>query len=173
MQPVLHGTILDLRPLRAADFDGLFAVAADPHIWEQHPNGDRYQEQPFRIFFRESLASGSALIATDRRDGGIIGSSRFHGYDSRKSEIEIGWTFLARSHWGGLYNGEMKRLMLAHAFRFVNRVVFLVSPQNFRSQRAVVKIGGMRTGLRADASDRESYVYEIVATSYLTDSVVG
>ncbi|PYP65994.1 MAG: GNAT family N-acetyltransferase, partial [Gemmatimonadetes bacterium] len=43
LQPVLKGKLLELRPLRAEDFDDLFAVAADPLIWEQHPAKDRYQ----------------------------------------------------------------------------------------------------------------------------------
>ncbi len=166
LQPVLKGELLELRPLRAADFDDLFAVAADPLIWEQHPVKDRYKEEQFRIFFREALEPGSALIAIDTRDGRIIGSSRFHGYDREASEVEIGWTFLARSHWGGRYNGEMKRLMLHHAFRFVDRVVFLVGLQNLRSQRSVEKIGGVRMGSRPDAGGRESIVYQITATAY-------
>ena len=112
LQPHLTGELLELRPLAAEDFRDLYAVAADPLIWEQHPCSDRYQEDVFKVFFREALESGGALIATDAKDGRVIGSSRFHGYDAAKSEIEIGWTFLARSHWGGVYNGEMKRLML-------------------------------------------------------------
>jgi RimJ/RimL family protein N-acetyltransferase len=70
------------------------------------------------------------------------------------------------SHWGGLYNGEMKRLMLRHAFQFVNRVIFLVGPQNLRSQRAVEKNGGVRAGRRLDASGRESLVYRIEASAF-------
>jgi len=66
------------------------------------------------------------LIALTRSNGRIIGSSRFHGYNEADSEVEIGWTFLARTHWGGRYNGEMKRLMLQHGFQFVDNVVFLV-----------------------------------------------
>ena len=165
LQPVLKGELLELRPLRPQDFDDLFAVASDPLIWEQHPHKDRYKEEEFRVFFREALESGGALIATDVRDGRIIGSSRFHGYDRETSEIEIGWTFLARSHWGGRYNGEMKRLMLHHAFRFVDRVVFLIGPQNLRSQRAVERIGAVRVGSRPDASGRESLVYQITLTA--------
>src|SRR5262249_53743241 len=111
---------------------------------------------------------GGALIAIDSRDGQVIGSSRFHGYDQERSEIEIGWTFLARSHWGGIYNREMKQLMLRHAFRFVNSVIFLVGPQNFRSQRAVEKIGGVRAGTRLDGSGRESLVYRIEASAFAT-----
>ena len=141
-------------------------MAADPLIWEQHPAKDRYQQEQFRVFFREALESGGALVAIDTKDGRVIGSSRFHGYDGDKSEVEIGWSFLARSHWGGRYNGEMKQLMLQHAFRFVDRVVFLVGLHNRRSQRAVEKLGGVRVGSRPDASGRDSIVYEITAATF-------
>jgi N-acetyltransferase len=161
LQPVLKGELLTLRPVRPRDFDNLYAIASDPLIWEQHPNNDRYKEEVFRQFFREALNSGGALIAMDSQDGKLIGSSRFHGYDEAKSEIEIGWTFLARSHWGGIYNREMKQLMLRHAFRFVKSVVFLIGPQNLRSQRAIQKIGAVRVGSRLDGSGRESVVYQI------------
>ena len=163
LQPTLNGELVHLRPLRPEDWDDLCAVASDPLIWEQHPINDRYRVDVFRGFFREALESGGALIVIDSKDGRVIGSSRFDGYDEDKSEIEIGWTFLARSHWGGPYNGEMKRLMLGHAFRFVKRVILLVGPQNMRSQRAVERIGGVRVGSRTDASGRESFVYQITA----------
>jgi RimJ/RimL family protein N-acetyltransferase len=165
LQPTLTGRLLELRPLRADDFHDLYAVAADPLIWEQHPSKDRYKEEVFKVFFREALESGGALIAVDSGDGRVIGSSRFHGFDQEKSQIEIGWTFLARSHWGGIYNREMKQLMLRHAFRFVNSVIFLVGPQNLRSQRAVEKIGAVRVGSRPDAGGRDSFVYQITAAA--------
>lgn len=165
LQPCLQGELLDLRPLRAEDYQDLYDVAADPLIWEQHPCKDRCQEEVFKVFFREALESRGALLVLDRKDGRAIGSSRFHGYDEGKSEVEIGWTFLARSHWGGAHNREMKQLMLRHAFRFVSNVVFLVGPHNFRSQRAVEKIGGVRAGSRLDGSGCESLVYRIEASS--------
>jgi RimJ/RimL family protein N-acetyltransferase len=161
LQPTLQGELLTLRPLRPEDFPDLYAVACDPLIWEQHPNSDRHKEEVFREFFRGALASGGALAAVDKRDGRTIGSSRYHGYAPERSEIEIGWTFLARSHWGGVYNGEMKQLMLRHALRFVASVVFLVGPRNLRSQRALLKIGAVRVANRTDGSGQESFVYEI------------
>ena len=170
LQPVLKGELLGLRPLRPEDFNDLYAVASDPLIWEQHPIKDRYKEEVFKGFFREALESGGALIAIDSKDGQVIGSSRFHGYDKEKSEIEIGWTFLARSHWGGIYNREMKQLMLRHAFQFVNSVIFLVGPQNLRSQRAMEKIGGVRLGSRCDGGGRESFVYQITLQLFSTPS---
>ena len=50
-----------------------------------------------------------ALDATYARSGDLIGSSRYHGYDANRSEIEIGRSFLARSHWGGTYTRTMER----------------------------------------------------------------
>jgi RimJ/RimL family protein N-acetyltransferase len=164
LQPILEGELLALRPLRAEDYHGLYAVAADPLIWEQHPNKERSSPEGFRLFFRAALESGGALIAIARNNGQVIGSSRFHGYDREKSEIEIGWTFLTRARWGGAYNGEMKRLMLRHAFRFVNRVLFRIDSENVRSQRAVEKIGGVRMRSKPAEDGRENFIYEITDT---------
>jgi RimJ/RimL family protein N-acetyltransferase len=148
LQPHLVGDLLELRPLTPEDWESLFAVASDPLIWEQHPAHDRYQEEVFREFFREALESGGAFVVIDRKTREIIGSSRYFGFDPETREIEIGWTFLARAYWGGQYNGELKRLMLDHAFRFVESVVFLVGPTNVRSQKALEKIGGVMIGPR-------------------------
>ena len=163
LQPTLEGELLRLRPLRHDDWEALFSVASDPLIWEQHPQPTRYQEPVFREYFREAMESGGAFAVIDKKDGRIIGSTRFVGYEPGQSEIEIGFTFLARSHWGGTYNREMKDLLLRHAFRFVRHVVFMVGPQNFRSQKAMENIGGVRVESRLDRFGRENVVFQIDA----------
>ena len=156
LQPTLRGELVHVRPLRADDYATLFAVASDPRIWEQHPATNRHEEAVFRDFFAESLASGGALLVTEASSGRVLGSSRYFGYREGAREVEIGWTFLARSCWGGRYNGELKRLMLEHAFRHVDSVVFFVGPRNFRSQRALEKIGAVRQK-ETDAEGRLVY----------------
>jgi RimJ/RimL family protein N-acetyltransferase len=147
LQPNLKGELIGLRPLTPEDWEDLFAVASDPVIWEQHPERDRYKEDVFKIFFSDALESGGAFVIIDRKNQQIIGSTRFYGYDPEKSEIEIGWTFLARKYWGGRYNREMKQLMLDHAFKFVENVIFYVGENNIRSQKATEKVGGVRNGM--------------------------
>lgn len=166
LQPTLEGKLVHVRPLRADDFDALFAVAADPLIWEQHPASDRYQPAVFRAFFDGALESAGAFVVLDAASGEIIGSSRYHGYDPERRELEIGWTFLARRYWGGRYNAEMKSLMLRHAFRGVDRVVFRVGLENWRSQRALEKIGARRVGERSDAAGHPGFEYEITEESF-------
>ena len=147
-QPKLIGELVEARPLRADDFDELYAAGADPLLWEQHPDSERWREDSFRTYFDAHLASGGGLAIVDRASGTLIGASRYDNYDGDQSEVEIGWTFLARPYWGGAYNADLKRIMLEHAFKAVDTVVFLVDPQNRRSRRAVEKLGANETGTR-------------------------
>ena len=146
LQPTLHGHLIDLRPLRRDDFESLFAAANDPLIWENHPENDRYKLEVFQRFFDGAMRSGGALAVIDHRTGRIIGSSRYCNLNPSRREAEIGWTFLERPYWGGSYNGELKKLMLDHAFQFVDRVVFVVGKDNLRSQVALKKIGARAVG---------------------------
>jgi len=165
LQPHLVGSLVELRPLKPEDWGALFEVASDPLIWVQHPDSERYREDVFREFFQGALDSGGAFVALDRETRKIIGSSRYWQYAPERSEIEIGFTFLARSYWGGKYNGEMKRLMLDHAFNFVNTVVLVVGTGNIRSRKAVERIGGVLTDRREVVNFRgrliDHVVYEV------------
>jgi N-acetyltransferase len=142
LQPVLKGATLTLRPLRADNFDILYAAASDPLIWEQHPVPTRYEHAVFSEFFASGLASGGALLVLDNTTGAVIGSSRYYDWEPSKQEVAIGYTFLARSHWGGPANREMKKLMLDHAFRWAKLAWFHVGQNNVRSHKAMAKIGG-------------------------------
>lgn len=165
-QPTLVGEAVTLRPLRAQDWADLYAVAQDPELWAIHPNHDRWKEANFRAYFDDALAKGGALAVIENASGQIIGSSRFQSYDpANGGSVEIGWTFLARSHWGGATNFAMKRLMLRHALRLVERVDFRVGEDNAISRRAMEKIGGRlsnRSTMEDTASGRMRHVvYEI------------
>lgn len=106
LQPTLRGALVRLEPLRTNDFERLFAVAADPRIWEQHPEHDRWKRDLFRTFFDGAMLSGGAFLVSDAATGEVIGSTRYCGLDPHKGVVEIGWTFLARSHWGGRHTAR-------------------------------------------------------------------
>ena len=141
LQPTLVGETLLLRPLVVTDFEALYAVAADPLLWEQHPAGDRWQRPVFTALFERLLASGGGLVVIERSSGEVIGSSSYYELDAQSRSVVVGYTFLARRCWGGTYNSELKSLMLKHAFRYVERVWFHVGAHNLRSQRAMGRVG--------------------------------
>lgn len=140
-QPTLFGHSVRLRPLVQADFEELFAAASDPLIWEQHPDNKRHTRERFELYFRSAMDSKGAVVIIDPSSGKIIGSSRYTHYDAETSSVEIGYTFLTRSHWGGTTNRELKSLMLNHAFKVIDTVYFVVGRDNFRSRKAMQKLG--------------------------------
>jgi RimJ/RimL family protein N-acetyltransferase len=142
-QPHLSGELLTMRPVKQADYKELSRLGHDPAVWELHPESDRYQEPRFAEYFAAGLASGGALVAISKETGKIAGWSRYSSDNAGANEIEIGWTFLARAYWGGAYNSDMKRMMLTHAFKFVDRVIFRIGATNWRSRRAVEKLGAV------------------------------
>jgi RimJ/RimL family protein N-acetyltransferase len=152
-QPTLASAQLGLAPLRVQDFEPLYAVASDPLLWEQHPEPTRHERPVFERWFAAALASGGALCVRAATDGSVIGSSRYYAWDPHERTVVVGYTFLARAHWGGATNRELKRLMLAHAFRSACAVDFHVGPGNARSHTRQ-KFVGLRENMMQSTSGR-------------------
>jgi RimJ/RimL family protein N-acetyltransferase len=170
LQPSIHNERIRIEPLQAGDFEVLYAVAADPLVWEQHPNKERYKREVFQNFFKGAIESAGAFCVFDNSNGELIGSSRYYDLDEAKRLVCIGYTFIARSRWGGDYNRALKTLMLDHAFRFVDRVIFHIGVDNRRSRKAMEKIGGVYIGEEPVAyvgePSRPNAVYKIDAADW-------
>jgi RimJ/RimL family protein N-acetyltransferase len=173
LQPRLHNALIRLEPLTAADFAALYGIAADPLIWEQHPSKDRYQREVFANYFKGAMESGGAFRVHDARDGRLIGSSRYYEHDAAARKISIGYTFLARSHWATGHNRALKTLMLDHAFRFVDRVLFHVGVDNWRSRKAMEKLGAIYVGEEPVSyygeAARPNVIFKIEAADWTTN----
>lgn len=165
LQPTLQSELILLRPLHTEDFDALFSAASDPLIWVQHPSPDRYKKEIFEQFFAEAMASKGAFAIFDVKTNEMIGSSRFYEVDHTKKEVVIGYSFLTRKYWGGIYNKDLKTLMMKHAFQYFDVIVFHVGEFNIRSQKAMEKIGGIKTGqfskATPDGGQRLNFIYHI------------
>jgi len=113
----------------------------DPLLWDQHPAKERATLEGYKKFFKESIDSKGALVVIDNSNGEVIGSSRYKLLESDLA-IEIGWTVLSRTYWGGKYNSAMKELMINHAHDHFQNVLLYIAKENIRSQKAAEKIGG-------------------------------
>lgn len=145
LQPeILEDQTVQLIPLHENHFEELYKVASDPLIWELHPIKDRYKKEVFESFFEGAINSKSAFLILDKETNEIIGSTRFYDYNSEKSSIAIGFTFMGRKFWGGSYNKATKKLLIDYAFEYVNSILFHVGAENVRSQKAVLKLGAVK-----------------------------
>jgi RimJ/RimL family protein N-acetyltransferase len=143
LQPTLVGETIIVRPMTAHDVEPLHAVASDPEIWAMHPESTRWQREVFQRYAEGALSSGGGLVVARRDTGALVGASRYYDWDPGERHVVIGYTFLARAHWGDGTNRELKRLMIDHAFTFAEAVWFHVGEHNLRSRRAVEKLGAV------------------------------
>ncbi|MDY0905852.1 GNAT family N-acetyltransferase [Pedobacter sp. CFBP9032] len=165
LQPSFASDLIKVVPLQESDFESLYAVASDPLIWEQHPNPDRYKREVFQIFFQGAIESGGAFIIYDQSTGNVVGSSRYYEWNEEENSIAIGYTFIARQFWGRGFNGAMKKMMVDYAFQFVDKVILHIGATNFRSQKAIEKLGATKIAEIEVAyygePEKWNFVYEI------------
>ncbi|HXH29825.1 MAG TPA: GNAT family N-acetyltransferase [Bacteriovoracaceae bacterium] len=170
LQPVLQSELVYLRPVESSDFEDLYAAASDPLIWEQHPSPDRFEIGNFQKYFKDALNSPRALVVIDKKTNLIIGSSRYYEVNTPRTETFIGYSFLARRYWGGAWNLEVKKLMVNHAFRSFQAVLFHIGEQNHRSRRAMEKIGGVKVAqmqkTKSDGTKRTVFIYRITPSDW-------
>jgi len=170
-QPALKNTFIDAQPLKAGDFESLYAAASDPLIWEQHPNKNRYQRPVFENYFEGAMASGGAFLVKDAQTNEVIGSSRYSDYDEVKNIVSVGYTFFIRSHWGKGHNYALKAAMLNHIFPSVDTVHFYIGALNKRSQISIERFGAIKTGEEVMAYFGEAtqlnFIYSITKEQWL------
>ncbi|AZA76119.1 N-acetyltransferase [Chryseobacterium sp. G0186] len=165
IQPVLENEEFQLIPLQQGDFESLYEVASDPKVWEQHPNKDRYQREVFENFFRGAMESEGAFKIIEKATGDVLGSSRYYNFDEEDNHIFIGYTFYGTKSWGKGINPQVKKLMLDYIFQFVEKAHFHIGKENFRSQTALERLGGVKIAEEEVAyfaePTRTNFVYEI------------
>lgn len=156
LQPLhLENDLVRLLPLSEDHFSILYAAAADPKIWEQHPESDRWKKEVFEKYFRSAIESRGAFLIMDSRSGEVAGSSRYYGWNEQEKSIRIGYTFITRQYWGGPFNRSLKELMIGHAFTFAVAVYFDIGVNNLRSRKAVEKLGAEQV----NCADPEKCIY--------------
>lgn len=161
----LQNQLIQLVPLQPNDFEALYKVASDPLVWEQHPNKLRYQRAVFQNFFEGAILSKGAFLVRDAQTNEVVGSSRFYDFDQNDKSVLIGYTFIGRKFWGKEYNKALKKIMLDYAFEHVDKVYFHIGAQNFRSQKAIEKIGAQKVGEQEveyyGEDSKLNYIYQI------------
>lgn len=172
LQSILETATIQLLPLQAADFENLYAVAADPRIWEQHPNKDRWQRPAFTTFFEGAMQSKGAFKIVDKATGTTLGSTRLYDYNPQDKSIFIGYTFYGTASWGKGINLAVKTLLLDYVFQFVETVRFHIGADNVRSQIAIQRLGATKVAEQEvtyyGEQPKLNFVYEVTKPAWVT-----
>ena len=156
--------LFSLIQTREEDFVDLYSVAKDPNIWKQHPENDRWKKDKFLLFFNKGLQSDFGFLKIiDKNSNKIIGSTRFYSYDKIDEAIRIGFTFISKEYWGTLANFQIKKIMIDYSFKYLSKIYFDIGNTNFRSRKAVEKLGA--TLFQDNASG--NVIYLLKKTNFL------
>ena len=172
--PTLEGRLVRLEPLRPEHEEPLWLASRDPRTWRWLSVVQPQTPGEWHAFVAQALAAATAgteiPLVTSRRDGEVVGSTRFLALRPEHRSVEIGWTWLARSAWGSGANVEAKLLMLSHAFDVwgCRRVELKTDALNDRSRGAIEALGASFEGVHRKhmlvrgGENRDSAWYSVV-----------
>ena len=181
----LNNPWIGLRFLKEDNREALRRLAKDARIWEYTKTlllTDTYDRQ-FDKYFNDALAfstpAAQAYCIYDAVTGNIIGMTRAYDLEPRVKKATIGHTWYTPEVWGKVHNKACKLLLLEYLFETLGlqRVDFRVAGQNIRSQKAVMKIGGVPEGilrcysLRNDGTYADAHYFSILGEEWAAKKI--
>jgi RimJ/RimL family protein N-acetyltransferase len=175
---ILSHPVVRLEPLTTAHAPALARVGLDPELWRWIPT-PLISADDVRAYVATALAEQARGVSlpfaiVDAATDEVIGSTRFGNIDVPNRRLEIGWTWLARSHQRTRANTAAKRLLLGHAFDTLdaNRVELKTDVLNEKSRSAIARIGGVQEGIFrqhvvcASGRIRDTVYFSILASEW-------
>jgi RimJ/RimL family protein N-acetyltransferase len=171
---ILKGTTVDLIPLQKEHFDELYMAASDKDLWKLVPIdcSDRQKFDTAYNFALEEREKGRQYPFTiyHKATKRIIGSTRFFEIHPKDKKLEIGWTWIIKEFQGTDVNFECKLMLMTFCFEILktNRVQLKTKDTNYRSRKAIEKIGGVFEGIQRkdrvqdDGTTRNAAYYSII-----------
>ena len=169
----LEGKKVKLIPLEKSHKIGFLKAATDGKLWEMwftsvpsEKNIDNYIEH---ALIQKQNGAEFPFVVLDKKNGNIIGSTRYYNIQPEHRRLEIGYTWYAKKNQRTGINTECKYLMLKYAFDDLNciAVQFLTNWHNLPSRKAIARLGAKQDGvlrnhrLNADGSSRDTVVFSI------------
>ena len=170
----LTGRLVELRPLRREDHEGLVEAVSEDRLWEKawytsipSPEGVAAEiERRLDLCLRGEMIPFTAVDAAGR----ILGMTTFYDLVPDVPRLHIGYTWNRPSAHGTGTNAESKLLLLAHAFETLGayRVGLTTQWLNHQSRAAIERLGAKQDGvLRAYSRARNGTLRDAVEYSIL------
>jgi N-acetyltransferase len=167
-----------LEPLTLVHEAGLREAAADGELWNLRVTSVPEPEKT-RAYIEAALmqrAEGNRLAFTviDAKTNAVLGCTSYHDIVAAIQRVEIGYTWYRKSVQRSNVNTTCKLLLMQHAFETLQCPVvgWRTDIFNFRSQRAIEKLGAKRDGvirhhaIRRDGTVRDTVIYSMLASEW-------
>lgn len=164
-----------IEPLDFSHETGLIEACKDGELWKLRITSTPHftQVKEYIELAQKQRQEGSrfAFVVIDETSGKILGTTSYHDILASVKRVEIGYTWYAQSVQRTHVNTTCKLLLMKHAFETLqcNVVGLRTDIFNFKSQKAIERLGAKRDGiirgdaLRKDGTVRDTVMYSITA----------
>lgn len=175
----LQTSQVQLLPLQAEHALALMDVCKDGKLWELDytsvPHYSQMQTYIAKALEQKSQGLRVPFVVFDQHTQRIVGTTSFRDFLWDVRRVEIGYTWYGESVQRSYINTSCKFLLLQYAFEILhaNSVALRTDIRNFKSQKAIERLGAQRDGilrqdaLRKDGSVRDTVMYSILKEEWL------
>lgn len=159
-----------LIPLGKEHAEALTESASDGELWKlwytSVPDAGSIHPYIAKALNDYEQDKGMAFAVVDKRNGLIIGTTRYCNATPEHRRLEIGYTWYAKSYHRTHVNSECKLLLLQHAFETLGAIAveFRTNWHNFTSRSAIQRLGAKQDGVLRN--------HQILPGGTLRDTVV-
>ena len=142
-----------LEPLSYEQHDNLIKAANDGELWNLKyatiPKPDEMRTEIKRRINLKNKGSMLPFAVIHNESKQAVGMTTYCKINIADKQLDIGWTWYAKSHQRTALNTNCKLLLLTNAFETMKfeTVYFKVHVNNLRSQTAVLRLGASFIGV--------------------------
>jgi RimJ/RimL family protein N-acetyltransferase len=170
----LENNVVQLIPMELEHVEGIYEATQDKRIWE-HMSVDLTEKSCVLQYVQDALqkrehGTDIAFVIVNKKTEKIIGATWFLDISKQHKCLEIGSTWINPNFWRTNINTNCKYLLLKYCFEelLLNRVQIKTGHENYRSQKAIERIGAVKEGIlrnhmiRKEGIIRHTVLYSVI-----------
>ncbi|WP_079526046.1 GNAT family N-acetyltransferase [Solibacillus isronensis] len=171
---ILENEIIKLRPVQLSDIEAITNAANDERIWE-HMSVTLLSQEAVQNYIENAIKEREKGISymfaiVDKKTDEIVGCTSFLDISFPHKRLEIGATWYNPSLWRSAINTNCKFLLFQYCFEVLklNRIQIKTGHENYRSQKAIERIGAVKEGIlrnhmiRKEGIIRHTVMYSVI-----------
>lgn len=175
---IVENDIVKLRPVQMSDIEAIANAANDERIWE-HMSVTLLTQEAVENYIENAIKEREKGISymfavIEKKTDNIVGCTSFLDISFPHKRLEIGATWYNPTVWRSAINTNCKFLLFQYCFEVLNlnRIQIKTGHENYRSQKAIERIGAIKEGvlrnhmIRKEGTIRHTIMYSVIVEDW-------
>ncbi|MEK4079715.1 GNAT family N-acetyltransferase [Solibacillus sp. FSL K6-1126] len=175
---IVENDIVKIRPVQMSDIEAIANAANDERIWE-HMSVTLLTQEAVENYIENAIKEREKGISymfavIEKKTDNIVGCTSFLDISFPHKRLEIGATWYNPTVWRSAINTNCKFLLFQYCFEVLNlnRIQIKTGHENYRSQKAIERIGAIKEGvlrnhmIRKEGTIRHTIMYSVIVEDW-------